>query len=126
MAVWPDHIQKCCCSQRRWNRSQRLGSHSHLCHACFLALLPRPRGLLDFLFRSILATVALNPNISKSVSVTVHVLFSAFRFSACQSWAIGLDLDLWMVPYLTSEVLKSNITSEWGVRRGEAELFLGL
>ena len=39
---------------------------------------------------------------------------------------VGLDLDLLMVPYLTSEVLKSNITSEWGLRRGEAEVFLGL
>ena len=68
----------------------KTGLHSHLCHACSLALLPRPRGLLDFLFRSILATVALDPNISKSVSVTVHVLFSAFRFSACHSWARGL------------------------------------
>ena len=60
------------------------------CHACFLALLLRPHGLLDFLFRSILATVALNPNISKSVRVIVHVLFSAFPSSACQSWARGL------------------------------------
>ena len=58
------------------------------CHACFLALLPRPHGLLDFLFRSVLATVDLNPNISKSV--TVHVLFSAFPSSACQCWAHGL------------------------------------
>lgn len=39
---------------------------------------------------------------------------------------MGLDLDLLTVPYLTSEVLKSNLNSEWGVRRGEAELFLGL
>lgn len=39
---------------------------------------------------------------------------------------IRLDLDLLTVPYLTSEVLKSNLALEWGVGKGETELLLGL
>lgn len=39
---------------------------------------------------------------------------------------VRLDSDLLTVPYLTSEMLKTNLALEWGVRRGEAALLLGL
>lgn len=48
-------------------------------------------------------------------------------FSTLPTIQVGLvRLDLLTILDLTSQVLKSNLALEWGVRRGEAALFLGL
>lgn len=91
----------------------------------FLTLLLRPPGFPDFLFKTILSKVALNLIIFEALRVIVHI--NAFpTLPASQVGLVRLDLDLLTIPDLSSQVLMSNLELEWGVRRGEAALFLGL
>lgn len=91
----------------------------------FITLLLRHPGLPDFLFKTILFKVALSLIISEALKVIVNI--NAFPIlPASQVGLVRLDLDLLTILDLSSQVLKSNLALEWGVRRGEAALFLGL